>query len=426
MALHVPLAESERDLLNSRTGVVVVSIVVLAIVAGAASMYFILPRTTISNNTASTVTTRSSRSITTVCTVAVPPPQGIYLRVITDDTGTPVSGLQVIIQSEEAASCDRNNVQLTNSVAVTNSSGWIMFRQGFPWYFVFTYSSYTYNFTVPSSPMSWSVDTISVPSGKLSTEICGLGGGSLNSSCETASTTTVSLNSQSWRVLKTGVTVYYDTACLVLGFIGHTCPTKNTVTQTPSLTNLELIAYKGAEFYAGNFTTGPYGYAHPFTQAVWFTNSTIFCATPPAGDYPACPENYSSSSSSSAATVTSSVCFRTGEGWAFYVRVIADGTGAPIAGATVNAFPYVSCQVSSSSSTIITINGAQITLITPENGTVSLPVGTSVDGYSSLRVDYQGVDYPIGNVYVAPTLITTVTLSIPSGVVEITESTPSH
>ena len=193
--------------MDARKNVVVVSIVVLAMVAGAASTYFTLPRifqttaiTSCSPNPCSSISERfttingstfviinNSTTERLSCVVLVPPTEGIYLRVITDAAGTPVSGLHVTTQSEETASCDRNNVHLTNSVEITNSSGWILFQRGYLWYFVFTYSGQTYNFTVPSGPLSWSVATISVPSGKVSTEICGLGGGS-PSSCEAAST----------------------------------------------------------------------------------------------------------------------------------------------------------------------------------------------------------------------------------------------
>src|SRR2546426_11053753 len=186
-------------------------------VAGAASTYFPLPRifqttaaTSCSPNPCSSISGRvttingstfviinNSTTERVSCVVLVPPTEGIYLRVITDGAGAPVSGLQVTTQSTEAASCARHNVRLTDSVAVTNSSGWILFREGYPWYFVFTYSGHTYNFTVLSGPLSSSVAAISVLSGKLSTEICGLGGGSLNSSCEAASTTNVLTNSVS-------------------------------------------------------------------------------------------------------------------------------------------------------------------------------------------------------------------------------------
>src|SRR5207249_8609132 len=68
------------------------------------------------------------------CVVLVPPTEGIYLRVITDGAGAPVSGLRVTTQSTEAASCDPNTgrllrpVHLTNSVEITNTSGWILFK----------------------------------------------------------------------------------------------------------------------------------------------------------------------------------------------------------------------------------------------------------------------------------------------------------
>lgn len=210
------------NLLNARTRVVVVSIVVLTTVAGAILTYSAFPRklqttATVNSNTVTYtvcspnpcpslserfttingttfVIINNSTTVTIICVVQVPPPQGIYLRVVTDNLGKPVSGLRVTTQFEETASCDRNNVRLNNSIAVTNSSGWILFQQGFLWYFVFTYSGHTYNFTVPSSPLSWTIASISVPSGKLSTEICGLGGGSPNSSCQAVTTTSVSIS----------------------------------------------------------------------------------------------------------------------------------------------------------------------------------------------------------------------------------------
>ena len=124
-----------------------------------------------------------------LCIVTVPPPQGIYLR-LTEDSGSPIAGLHVTVQSTPSASCDSKDVHLTNSLKVTNSSGWIVF-QGWLYYFVFTHSGGTYNFTVPSSPMAWTIATISVPSGTLTTEICGLGGGGPHSSCSTWTTTSV-------------------------------------------------------------------------------------------------------------------------------------------------------------------------------------------------------------------------------------------
>ena len=242
--------------MNAKTNVVVVSIVVLAMVAGAASTYFTFPRifqtnaaansgpvtyTGCSGNPCSPISERfttingstfviisNSTTVSVACIVQVPPPQGIYLRVITDAAGTPVSGLKVTSQFEANASCDRNTgrllrpVHLTNSVEITNSSGWILFHQGYLWYFVLTYSGQVYNFTVPSGPLSWSVATISVPSGKISTEICGLGGGSPGS-CEAASTK------------QTGPAIEYLTVTTTVTNSGGT-----TTTVTPCLTTVSV------------------------------------------------------------------------------------------------------------------------------------------------------------------------------------------
>lgn len=134
--------------------------------------------------------TTSSTVVNASCTITVPPPQGVYLRVVSDG-GAPVSGLSVTSQYEVNASCGPNGANLTSSVVATNSSGWMLFQAGYPWFFVFSYSGQTYNFTVNSDPMAWTFATIAVPSGNLTTQICGLGGGSPATSCQTPLTSTV-------------------------------------------------------------------------------------------------------------------------------------------------------------------------------------------------------------------------------------------
>ncbi len=187
-------------------GAFLVALVVVIVVAGSGTAYvFWTPHpargssivpfeqfTTISGSTFVIINGTTTERV--ACTVEVPPPQGIYLRVVTDAEGGPISGLQVTTRYEENASCDPHNANLATSIAVTNSSGWILFQGGYPWYFAFTYSGHTYNFTINSSPMAWSFVTISVPSGKLTTQICGLGGGSPNSTCQPTVTATIDSN----------------------------------------------------------------------------------------------------------------------------------------------------------------------------------------------------------------------------------------
>ena len=78
---------------------------------------------------------------------------------------------------------------------------------------------------------------------------------------------------------------------MVFEAVGHTCPTKGANATTSSLTGVELILYRGADYYAGNFSAGPYGQTAISYLTVWFTNTTIYCITPPNGIYPACPQN---------------------------------------------------------------------------------------------------------------------------------------
>ena len=72
----------------------------------------------------------------------------------------------------------------------------------------------------------------------------------------------LSSNASSFQVLKTNVTVSYDVECMVLEAVGHTCPTmaRNATGASPSsLRGVELIAYQRTDYYAGSFSSGPYG-----------------------------------------------------------------------------------------------------------------------------------------------------------------------
>jgi|SRR5579872_2660599 len=100
-----------------------------------------------------------------------------------------------------------------------------------------------------------------------------------------------STETTSWQVLKTNVTVGYDAGCIVFEAVGHTCPTKGANTTTSSLTGVELILYRGTEYFTGNFSAGPYGQTAASYLNVWFTNTTIYCITPPNDNYPACPSS---------------------------------------------------------------------------------------------------------------------------------------
>ncbi len=110
-------------------------------------------------------------------------------------------------------------------------------------------------------------------------------------------------------------------------------------------------------------------------------------------------------------------CIRTGQGYAFSVGVVADGTGAPVSGAEVNAISYTTCVGGS------TDWGSPITAATPDNGTIALTVST-IDGYNII-VGYEGSSYTVGDVFIAPVQTTTVTLSVPSGNVTVAHSAPT-
>ncbi|MGA2874598.1 MAG: hypothetical protein ABSE82_03570 [Nitrososphaerales archaeon] len=114
---------------------------------------------------------------------------------------------------------------------------------------------------------------------------------------ETQQTTNTSSHfseASSWQVLKPNVIVSYNAECLVLGAVGHTCPTttrNDSGMDASSLRGVELVAYQGTDYYAGSFSVGPYGPASSVNTPwyILFTNSTIFCVTPAFVSYVACP-----------------------------------------------------------------------------------------------------------------------------------------
>jgi hypothetical protein len=114
----------------------------------------------------------------------------------------------------------------------------------------------------------------------------------------TSNTSSLSSNaSSSFQVLKTNATVSYDAECLVLENIGHTCPTISqgaNGTSASYMRNVELVAFQGADYYAGNFSGG-FAVGGPTfpSHNVWFTNSTIICISPSFSNYATCSVNES-------------------------------------------------------------------------------------------------------------------------------------
>jgi hypothetical protein len=120
---------------------------------------------------------------------------------------------------------------------------------------------------------------------------------------------------------------------------------------------------------------------------------------------------------------TSVRCMRTGEGWAFRVHVVADGTGKPIPGAEVKAVSSPKCLPSSTSTMTVTDTSVMVAAMTPSNGTISLP--TIVENYS-ISVTFEGISYTIAQIVVVPVQITDVTVNFPSGNITITHTYPPH
>jgi hypothetical protein len=109
------------------------------------------------------------------------------------------------------------------------------------------------------------------------------------------------------------------------------------------------------------------------------------------------------------------------EGFALYVKIVADNTGSPISGAQISGqyHDVRECTQSSSfggTTTLIThtyVGTTQLpALVTPENGTITI-VPAYVGNYT-IVVQYGGRTYSVpGNVH--PIWATSLTVSLPSG-----------
>jgi len=94
-------------------------------------------------------------------------------------------------------------------------------------------------------------------------------------------------SAKNFQVINSNLTVYYGTACVVVGLFQLSCPTMNAALHSPSLSNVELVSSEGFYYYAINFTFSFNG--QPISHTVWFTNSTVFCVSPEYGSYNVCP-----------------------------------------------------------------------------------------------------------------------------------------
>ncbi|MDA4126582.1 MAG: hypothetical protein OK452_05195 [Thaumarchaeota archaeon] len=90
-----------------------------------------------------------------------------------------------------------------------------------------------------------------------------------------------------WTIIRTNLTVYYNTACVVIESSYLSCPTMDTASHSPFLRNVDLILYQGNHYYDVNFTY--YSNGQPVTRTIWFTNSTVFCMSPMRSGYGTCP-----------------------------------------------------------------------------------------------------------------------------------------
>jgi hypothetical protein len=110
---------------------------------------------------------------------------------------------------------------------------------------------------------------------------------SASPSLSLTSNSTTSTNSTAWTVIQTNTTLYYGPACTPLGVFELSCPTINEALHSPSLSNVDVVGYRGEEMYDVNFSYDFNG--QPLTYTIWFTNDTVFCVSPSYDGNVLCP-----------------------------------------------------------------------------------------------------------------------------------------
>jgi hypothetical protein len=124
----------------------------------------------------------------------------------------------------------------------------------------------------------------------------------------------------------------------------------------------------------------------------------------------------------SAPTVTTatSVCVQGGPIGALRIRVVNDNpANTPIEGATISGYVSISCGIESPQTTTI-VQVPIANTVTPANGTIT-NLQPEYDGTHSLTIVYSGMSYHV-TLATNPEQITMVTLSIPSGHVNMTSA----
>ena len=109
---------------------------------------------------------------------------------------------------------------------------------------------------------------------------------STSSSSASASISATS-NSSSWTVIQTNTTLYYGPACTPLGLFQMSCPTIDKASHSPSLSNVDVVSYRGEELYDVNSSYVING--QRLTYTIGFTNDTIICVSPLYDGYALCP-----------------------------------------------------------------------------------------------------------------------------------------
>jgi hypothetical protein len=110
---------------------------------------------------------------------------------------------------------------------------------------------------------------------------------SSTSSSSASPSVSVTSNSSSWTVIRTNTTLHYGLACTPLGLFEMSCPTIDKALHSPSLSNVDVVSYRGEELYDVNSSYVING--QRLTYTIGFNNDTVVCVSPSYDGYVLCP-----------------------------------------------------------------------------------------------------------------------------------------
>jgi hypothetical protein len=164
------------------TSLVIVALMVIAVASLALNAYQYSSTKTVTETTTTEVTTTeiTTELVTTSYTCIISgQPGGIFLRVLSDSTSQPVSGV-VVTAVNTPFQCDGSPATTkTVDMFTTNGTEWLSLPSdnNYQYFIIANYQGHTFTFTATLRPVSETCATLYVPSGRTNTTITEFGNG---------------------------------------------------------------------------------------------------------------------------------------------------------------------------------------------------------------------------------------------------------